>query len=136
MKRDMEKAREWKQRSKPLTRTELPKQNRKRRQKRNAETFGVQAALCRGLPCCACWPHLYGEDLLALEHYTHVRRCDPHHSPTVAAGGKDKDTVPLCRWHHERLDSPGHSEQSVQKEVGIDFREVAARIHADIGGNR
>ena len=55
-------------------------------------------------------------------------RLDPHHSPTRGAGGGDNNVSPCCRWLHSRLDSPGHSEKSVEAEYGISFRDTGASL--------
>jgi hypothetical protein len=96
---------------------------------KHAEEFGPQAALCRTLPCHFCFPALYAEDLEALLYQSERRISDPHHSPTVGAGGKDKDTSPACPDHHKRLDSPGWSEKRLEAETGTDCRGVAALLH-------
>ena len=61
----------------------MPPQNRKRRKTQKAKRDGPQAALCRTLPCAIC-----------------RRPAEPHHHPSVARGGVDRDTGPLCRTHH------------------------------------
>lgn len=142
MKRDVEKLRQWQQRGKglkqggPLKRTSpIVKSNPERKAKLMDEQFGPQAEWCRHHPCVFCRPELYGNDLLAIEWFSEKRISDPHHSPTVGAGGKDRDTVPACSYHHARLDSPGHSEKSVARECGVDVRKVAAIIHRELRGN-
>ena len=142
LRRDPAKQRDWQQRSRPLAKgappkrqTPMPKVNAERRTRTRDVQFGPQADLCRRLPCCCHHPELYGPEFLALEHYSERRVSDPHHSPTVGAGGKDGDTAPVCRETHMRLDSPGHSEASVEAEYGISFRDVAALIRRNIRGN-
>lgn len=123
--------------------TDPPKRKKRRRLKPNAERlkklraeqFGEQADLCRHLPCACHHPELYGVNLLALDRRSDVRISDPHHSPTVGAGGKDRDTAPTCRPTHRKLDSPGNSEASVLRELNLPadwFRMVAARLDAAI----
>ena len=59
--------------------------NPERRSRTRALQFGPQAQACRESACmvCGCSP------------------CDPHHEPSVGAGGLDHDTTPLCRRHHD-----------------------------------
>lgn len=46
---------------------------------------------------------------------------DPHHSPTRGAGGGDNNVSPVCRCLHSLIDSPGHSQKSVEADLGINF---------------
>lgn len=143
MKRDPEKDRAWRRRGakkyqekvRAQGRKPIPPENRKRKQKLQAVQFGAQAEWCRHHPCCFCYPELYTDELLALEHYSEKRICDPHHSPTVGAGGLDHDTVPACRSHHVQLDSLNHSEKSVERECGVRVRHVAGIIRRNLKGN-
>lgn len=66
-----------------MKRTPIKRKNAARAKKRQAENFGLQADLCRHLPCVGC-----GANLVA---------CDPAHHPSRNAGGDDGDCVPLCR---------------------------------------
>jgi hypothetical protein len=76
----------------PMARTgRLRPRNPERARKRQLEAFGPQAALCRRLPCCVC-----GDS-----------PCDPHHLKSRGAGGTDRDTVPLCRTHHDMAHQMG-----------------------------
>jgi hypothetical protein len=146
MKRDIEKARAFqRRRNRPLKRgpgperkTAMPKQNRERQAKQKPVQFGSQAELCRGLPCSATFPELYTDEMLALEYYTSARRVSaPHHSPTVARGGLDKDTSPVSDRVHERIHTAG--EAAVEREMGLKrghFRRVAALLHHELRGNR
>jgi hypothetical protein len=146
VKRDPEKTREFqRRRNRPLKqgpgperKTPMPRENRKRQAKQKPVQFGPQAELCRGLPCSATFPELYTDELLALEHYTSVRRVSaPHHSPTVARGGLDKDTSPVRDGVHERIHTAG--EAAVEQEMGLKrghFRRVAALLHREMRGNR
>lgn len=60
--------------------------------RRRAAQFGDQAERCRRLPCCVCGRY----------------PADPHHEPPLSLGGKDEDTVPLCRkCHRNRHDHAG-----------------------------
>ncbi len=58
--------------------------NRKRKAAKHAERFGPQAQLCREMLCFAC-----GQE-----------QGEPHHWPTVARGGTDRDTVSLGKLCH------------------------------------
>src|SRR5690606_21200204 len=133
LKADPEKARAWQQKGRKRLSQKGPKRDRNREQQ-----FGPQADMCRHLPCCVCYPELYDEEMRALEHYTPWRVSDPHHSPTVGAGGKDRDTSPCCHEHHRLLDSPNHSEESVLRAAGLPrdwFRQVAERLRGECRGN-
>jgi hypothetical protein len=55
-------------------------------------------------------------------------RLDPHHAKTRGAGGDDRHIVPLCRCIHSRLDSPGHSQKSVEDEYGLKMLETSAAL--------
>ncbi len=66
----------------------MPRQNKERAAKMRKQRFGPQADLCRRLPCGACG-----------DEPAH-RPTDPHHHPSVARGGTDEDTGPLCRLCH------------------------------------
>lgn len=50
--------------------------------------------------------------------------CDPHHVTTVGARGSDLSAVPLCRYHHNKIDSPGWGRNTFQKHYGINFAEL------------
>lgn len=50
---------------------------------------------------------------------------DPHHVRTRGAGGGDEQVVPLCRRHHNLLDSPNWSQKRLEAECGVDFEKVA-----------
>lgn len=50
---------------------------------------------------------------------------DAHHYVTRGAGGGDDQTVPLCRFHHMLLDSPGWSQKRLEAECGVDFAHIA-----------
>ena len=68
--------------------------NRERKARLQAEQFGAQAALCRMLPCCVCGA---------------PPPSDPEHVRTRGAGGKDKDTAPMCRRCHQLRHDHGHA---------------------------
>lgn len=55
-------------------------------------------------------------------------RTDPHHARTRGAGGDDTRVVPLCRLLHTRLDSPGHSQASVEAEYGLNMLASGAAL--------
>jgi hypothetical protein len=142
MKRDLDRHREWQERSrrkaaekqKEQGRARLPPENKKRRALRRATAFAGQAEWCRHHLCAACFPHLYTDEFLAQEHPQHERVSDPHH--TVAGHNrKDEHNIPLCRTHHDRCSAVGSSERDVQVACGLNFRAVAALIHRNISGN-
>ena len=89
--------------------------NPKRRAANRAKRYGPQAALCRTLPCATCGN----------------RPAQPHHWPTVARGGEDSDTIPLCAECHVTGGSPRafHSTPLVDWEAfhGV---EIAAILEA------
>lgn len=77
-----------------VKRTRLRARNPERMAKRRADAFGPQAELCRALRCCVCgFPP----------------PSDPEHVRTRGAGGKDRDTVPLCRSCHDLRHAKGHA---------------------------
>jgi hypothetical protein len=72
-------------------RAEMRRTNRERQGRVKPLRVGEQAKRCGDAPCAAC-----GVKGLSV----------PHHWPTVAAGGLDRDTMPLCGWP-KRLDGEG-----------------------------
>lgn len=72
--------------------TKASQTKRGRRRRATDGQFGEQAERCRRSPCEVCRVH-------GLKQSTETH---PHHEPTVARGGKDRDTVPLCRNHHNQ----------------------------------
>ena len=150
MKRDLDKAKAFERRGResglkpgkglqpgpgPVRKTPMPRENRKRKAKMRAIEFGPQAAWCRHSPCAACYPTLYGDDLLALEYHSTVEISDPHHTVT-RPGGLDRDTIPLCDKHHKACSAVNSSEKQVQRDCGLNFRQVAATIYKNLKGNR
>jgi hypothetical protein len=126
-----------------LKRTPMKRENTERAAKRRAEAFGEQAELCRWIACVACrqeqFPEMTPGDWglhakLSLIEHARCRimppRCDPHHEPTRAAGGKDKDTVPLCREHHDERHRIGRA--AFEAKHGVDLRAVARAIHDEL----
>jgi hypothetical protein len=117
-------------RGRPLARV-----NKERAAKRRAECFGPQAELCRVMPCLVCndigsgtarriafslatgWPRLWP-------------LADPHHEPPRSIGGKDGDTVPLCREHHTERHTIGRS--AFERLHGVDLRAVAKAIRESV----
>ena len=55
-------------------------------------------------------------------------RIEAHHVKTRGAGGGDEQVVPLCSYHHARLDSPGWSSKKFEAVYMIDMREIAAGL--------
>lgn len=53
---------------------------------------------------------------------------DPHHSKTRGAGGGDESCVPLCRYHHNLLDSPNWSQQRLEREARVSFADISAGL--------
>lgn len=108
MKRSPLKRKSWLKRGKPLA-----KVNRKRKEKRHVEAFGPQAALCRETECCVC------KNIL-------IRRVaplsEPHHHPPRSRGGTDRDTVPLCTFHHRQSHDMG--QDSFWAAYKTDWRAV------------
>lgn len=96
---------------KPLGRAKrLRPMNQKRSAERRAAAFGEQAQRCRESACLVCGS----------------RPCDVHHEPTRARGGIDKDTVPLCREHHDERHRIGRP--AFEKKYGLDLRAEAERM--------
>lgn len=91
--------------------------NEERLARRRAAQFGEQAELCRSAPCAACG---------------RKPPSDPHHVRSRAAGGTDRDTVPLCPMHHAEIHSRGR--ETCEREWGVDLVAVADRMHAHITG--
>lgn len=121
-----------------LKRSLMKRVNVERKAKRDAEAFGEQAELCRRLPCACCSWGVYAHpdgSLTNEEKAAEIGRfqSDPHHIPTRGAGGKDKDTVPLCRAHHTEWHSIG--EQSFADKHGVDLRAVASALHGELARN-
>lgn len=79
----------------PRVRKGLPRVNRERQARRTPIRFGEQAERCRREPCACCG--LRGQS-------------QPHHWPTVAAGGTDRDTAPLCPACHDAFHLAGSPE--------------------------
>ena len=122
-----------------LKRTPMKRENTERAAKRRAEAFGEQAEACRLLPCVACWAtddRLGAWEFVMSDALHPDRVClvfgnsDPHHEPTRAAGGKDKDTVPLCRAHHDERHRIGRA--AFEAKHGVDLRAVAKAIHDEL----
>ncbi len=53
---------------------------------------------------------------------------DAHHTTTRGAGGGDDTVIPLCRYHHSLLDSPGWSQKRLEEACGVDFKQLAADL--------
>lgn len=98
-------------RGKPMKRrVRLRAVNWARLKARRAACFGPQAALCRSMPCLACW----------------ATPCDPHHVLSRGAGGLDCHCVPLCRKHHSQFHSLGRL--GFEQAWGVDLFHEAARL--------
>jgi hypothetical protein len=105
MKRTALTRRTWLRSGKPLARrTKLRAVNRVRLAKRRAEHFGRQAQLCRELQCAVPFCREVGE---------------PHHEPPRSVGGRDRDCVPLCRFHHHERHHYGRITFEVMRHIDL-----------------
>lgn len=119
-----------------LKRTPMKRVNKERKARRDAEAFGEQAELCRRIPCVVCWDELFGQPTGAHLDDPEIITpgcSEPHHIPTRGAGGIDKDTVPLCRAHHQEWHDAG--EQTFADKYGVDLRAVAASLCEELKNN-
>lgn len=116
-------------RGRPLARV-----NKERAAKRRAECFGPQAELCRQMMCCACSlaaPSAYGHAArIRLAGGWPIMGSDPHHEPPRSIGGKDGDTVPLCRAHHTERHTIGRP--AFERKYGVDLRAIAKAIRESV----
>ena len=101
----------------PRQRTRLPRRNRARLARIRAEQFGPQAQLCRESHCCACGC---------------PPPSDPAHVVSRGAGGKDSDTVPLCRTCHDAQHREGI--RTFQAKRGICLPEIARAMARAVRG--
>lgn len=92
--------------------------NPERAAKARAEDFGDQAELCRLMRCTGCG----------------LAPCVPAHNPSRAAGGKDKDTAPLCDRCHRRQHD--HGVRTYQREKGVDLLLTAAFLRVVVATAR
>jgi len=97
------------------SRKPLRQRNPERRARLLVEQFGAQAQHCRDSPCCACGA---------------PPPSDPAHVRSRGAGGKDSDTVPLCRSCHDEQHRSGIA--SFCEERGIDLAEHAAQLAREL----
>jgi hypothetical protein len=122
----------------------LPKRNPERYAKRHAEQFGEQAALCRMLPCRACWApacayHLVAARFASVVFETAISTtgpaiCEAHHEPPRSCGGKDADTVPLCTAHHRERHNIGR--RAFEAKYQIDLQRTAAELRVIVEAAR
>jgi hypothetical protein len=94
--------------------------NAKRSAVAKAVAFGVQAGLCRTLPCCACGA---------------APRSQAHHEPPRGMGGargKDSETVPLCAGCHRLRHDVGLLEFT--RRTGVDLFAVRAAMRSRVAG--
>lgn len=95
---------------KKKARKPLPRRSA-RRADVEALQFGEQAERCRRAPCASCGKSpKFGE------------QTDPHHWPTRANGGLDRDTMPLCpgpEGCHEKFHALG-SPRAFKAKTGCD----------------
>lgn len=89
--------------------------NPERADKRDAEAFAEQAALCRRRSC--------------LVRGCRARPCVPHHQVSRGARGKDEDTVPLCWAHHEEAH---RGQKTFEERHGLDLEHEAAKLAAEL----
>lgn len=87
--------------------------NKPRKAAMLAACFGPQSRLCRLAPCTFC---------------NKPAPSEPHHWPTRGAGGKDSDTLPVCRNCHRTVD--GKAEWR-----GILMSEATARMADQLRGH-
>ncbi len=100
-----------------MKRSPIKKYNHKRRKKLYEIQFGAHADWIRALGCLVC----------------NDRPSDPHHYPTVGAGGTAKDLTPLCSYHHTQFHTQGP--ETFQRTYGLDLKAESARLWAQNGGN-
>lgn len=106
----------------------------KRRMMPPKETARIECdghrALIRSHECCVAGKLKPPHDQCV---YRHDGKSDPHHSKTRGAYGGDETCVPLCRYHHNLLDSPGWSQEEMEKQAKVSFRQIAAwhAAHSD-----
>ncbi len=53
-------------------------------------------------------------------------KVEPHHDPTVGAGGSDYTSVPLCRKHHSEVGQIG--KKRFQEKYGVNFDKERVRL--------
>lgn len=109
-----------------LKRSRINPVNRSRKAARKKITDGPQSQLCRESPCCVpgCGWVPYGG------HPTH-----PHHCPTVANGGTDSDTSPLCPPHHDAFHSQCGGRQAFLDRFEVDVVEEARLLDEQLKEN-
>lgn len=73
----------------------LRRRNEERQKRVKPLQFAEQAARCRNAPCACCG---------------RKGASQPHHWPTIAAGGLDADTCPLCPDCHDAFHLAGSPE--------------------------
>lgn len=98
----------------------LRRTNPERRAAALARDFGDQAARCRAAPCCVCERHRI------TQHGPTV----PHHDPSRGAGGTDRDTMPLCNYHHRMVHRIGRT--TFWRHYDMDPRAVVERMRNPI----
>lgn len=99
-------------RKKKEPRSSLSRVGPKRTEKK-ARQFGEQAARCRLAPCACCGVRGASE---------------PHHWPTVARGGLDADTCPLCPKCHDVFHDQAGSPEAFLVLMGCDVLEAIERM--------
>ena len=81
---------------------------------------GAQAQRCRESPCCACGARP-----------TEARPNHPHHWPTTANGGLDRDTCSLCPDCHDLFHSECGSPEEFMRQTGCDIEREIKRMRGE-----
>jgi hypothetical protein len=81
-----------------------------KRQAKQPTLFGKQADLCRLHRCCACH-----------ERATHHNPIEPHHEPSIARGGTDEDTCPLCHRCHSVINGVNGGRAELERRHRVDL---------------
>jgi hypothetical protein len=109
--------------------------NKERQEAKRLHTHGkTHAKWVASLPCCVCMPeHYHGPDLkpfLLNPDNLESRISEPHHVRTRQSGGEASDCVPLCRMHHDLIESPGWGPLTFEETFRVDLRRLAALLWA------
>lgn len=114
----------------PLAQRSARESARRRRELQDGE----QAALVQRLPCCSCRRADFDLALARLAPAILTGAADllpiseAHHEPTRAAGGTDRDTLPLCTECHRRRHDTGR--RTFWGRAGVDPLVISDRIRA------
>jgi hypothetical protein len=99
-------------RPKKEPRSSLPRQSARGRERKQRQ-FGEQAQRCRESRCACC---------------NAPPPCDPHHWPTTANGGLDRDTCPLCPACHAVFHDSAGSPEAFLALMGCDLLAEIERM--------